>query len=64
MAKNEDESSIIFEPYNLDNSVALFHDSPKAVHGVRLITKDVERRALHITFEGYSSDSGWTGENS
>ena len=64
MAKNEDESSIIFEPCNLDNSVALFQDSPKAVHGVRLITKDVERRALHITFEGYSSDSGWTGENS
>ncbi len=64
MANDEDESSIIFEPYNLDNSVALFQDSPKAVHGVRLITKDVERCALQIVLEGYSSDSGWTGNNS
>jgi hypothetical protein len=62
MATEEDESSIIFEPYNLDNSVALFQDSPKAAHGVRLITKDVERHALQITLEGYSVDSGWTGE--
>lgn len=62
MASSEDESSIIFEPYNLDNSVAIFQDSPKAVHGVRLITNDVERRALQIVMEGYSSDSGWTGD--
>ena len=62
MASDVDESSIIFEPYNLDNSVAVFHDGPKAAHGIRLITKDVERRALQITFEGYSTDKGWTGE--
>ena len=62
MASDVDESSIIFEPYNLDNSVAVFQDGPKAAHGIRLITKDVERRALQITFEGYSTDKGWTGE--
>ena len=62
MASDVDESSIIFEPYNLDNSVAVFQDGPKAAHGIRLITKDVERRALQITLEGYSTDKGWTGE--
>ena len=62
MASDVDESSIIFEPYNLDNSVAVFQDGPKAAHGIRLITKDVERRALQITFEGHSTDKGWTGE--
>ena len=62
MASDVDESSIIFEPYNLDNSVAVFQDGPKAAHGIRLITKDVERRALQITFEGHSTDKGWTAE--
>ena len=62
MASDTNESSIIFEPYNLDNSVIIFQDGPKAVHGIRLITKDVERRALQITLEGYSTDKGWTGE--
>ena len=41
MASEPDESSIIFEPYNLDNSIALFHDGPKAAHGVRYISKDI-----------------------
>jgi len=62
MASGEDESKIIFEPYNLDNSMAIFHDGPRAAHGVRLITKDVERRALQITLEEYSPKSGWTGK--
>lgn len=61
MASDLDESSIIFEPYNLDNSIALFHDGPKAAHGVRYITKDVTRRAFQITLEGYSSSDGWSG---
>ena len=63
MASDVDESSIIFEPYNLDNSAAVFLDGPKSTHGVRLITKDIERRALQMTFEGYSTDKGWTGTN-
>ena len=62
MASDTNESSIIFEPYNLDNSVIIFQDGPQAAHGIRLITKDVERRALQITLEGYSTDKGWTGE--
>ena len=62
MATEEDESSIIFEPYNLDNSVEIFHDGPNAGHGARYITKDVERRALQITLEQYDEKSGWTGK--
>lgn len=62
MAAEEDESSIIFESYNLDNSIAMFHDGPKAIHGVRYITKDTERRALQMTLEAYSPDTGWSGK--
>ena len=64
MATEEDESSIIFEPCNLDNSVAIFQDGPNAAHGVRYITKDVERHALSITLERYDEKSGWTGRTS
>ena len=53
-------SEIIFEPYNLDNSMAIFHDGPNSGHGVRYITKDVERRAVQIYFENYSSELGWS----
>jgi hypothetical protein len=63
MASETDESKIIFEPHNLDNSLALFHDGPKAAHGVRYISKDVERQALQITLEKYSDETGWSGEN-
>ena len=59
----EDESKIIFEPYNLDNSAIIFHDGPHAGHGVRYITKDVERRAIQIYFEKYSSETGWSAYN-
>ncbi len=62
MASKEDESAIIFEPYNLDNSIALFHDSPKAAHGVRYITQDIVRQGFQITLEGYSPDSGWSAK--
>jgi hypothetical protein len=62
MSTELDESTIIFEPYNLDNSLALFQDGPNAAHGVRYIVKDVERRALQITLEGYSKETGWTGD--
>ena len=62
MATEKDESSIIFEPYNLDNSMALFHDGPNAAHGVRIINKDVIRQGFQITLEGFTSTSGWSGE--
>lgn len=63
MAEKEDESTIIFEPYNLDNSMAIFHDSPYSAHGTRYIVKDVERKALQITLEEYSPKLGWSGGN-
>ena len=56
----EDESKMIFEPYNLDNSAIIFQDGPHAGHGVRYITKDVERRAIQIYFEKYSQETGWS----
>jgi hypothetical protein len=63
IASDLDESDIIFEPYNLDNSMVIFQDSPKAIHGIRYITKDVERRAIQITLEEYNDETGWTGGN-
>jgi hypothetical protein len=63
MAKDIDESSILFEPDNLDNTMALFHDSEYSIHGVRYMTKDVERRANCITLEEYSNEKGWSGGN-
>ena len=63
MAKDYDEKSIIFEPYNLDNSIALFHDGPNAIHGVRYINKDVTRNAIQIVLEEYSKKTGWSGGN-
>ena len=58
----EDESKMIFEPYNLDNSVLIFHDGPNAGHGARHITKDVERRAVQIYLEKYSSEKGCSAD--
>ncbi len=63
MASEADESKIIFEPYDLDNSLALFQDSPHSAHGTRMITNNLERRALQITLEGWSKENGWTGGN-
>ena len=61
IANDIDESTIIFEPYNLDNSLALFHDGPKAAHGTRLISENVERKALQITLEEWTPENGWSG---
>tara|TARA_B110000438_G_C15707361_1_gene603771 strand:- start:111 stop:821 length:711 start_codon:yes stop_codon:yes gene_type:complete len=61
MATEENEDSIVFEPYNLDNSVALFQDSPKSSHGVRYISENVTRQGIQIMFEGYSETTGWSG---
>ena len=56
---DDTESNMIFEPSNLDNTAIIFQDGPHAGHGVRQITKDVERRALLITLDQYSSETGW-----
>ena len=55
VATEEDESKIVFEPYNLDNSAMIFHDGPAAAHGVRKITDDVERRGIQIYLEEFSA---------
>jgi|TARA_B110000495_G_C23013795_1_gene600018 hypothetical protein len=61
MSKSEDEEDIIFEPCNLDNTMAIFHDGPNSWHGSRYIEKNVVRQAVAITLEGYSQETGWTG---
>ena len=44
-----------------DNSLALFHDGPNSGHGTRMITNNLERKALQITLEGYDEKNGWSG---
>ena len=61
MSENDEESSIIFEPHNLDNTMAIFHDGPNSWHGARYIEKDVVRQAVSIVLEEYSPKTGWTG---
>ena len=63
LTTDETESNMIFEPYNLDNTAIIFQDGPHAGHGVRQITKDVERRAVQIYLEKYSSETGWSAYN-
>jgi hypothetical protein len=49
IASEEDESSIVFEPCNLDNTMLCFQETPSSWHGSRIITKDVVRRAFTLT---------------
>ena len=51
VASEEDESSIIFEPHTLDNSMVVLLDGPHSYHGTRYISKDVERRAIQLYLE-------------
>ena len=55
------ESKIVFEPHDLDNTSLFVLDGPDAAHGVRKITKDVERRAIQLTYEPFSTTDGWHG---
>ena len=50
LASGEDESTIFLEPYNLDNSMVCFEQTPASYHGVRNITKKVVRQALAVAF--------------
>jgi hypothetical protein len=63
MATEEDESKIIFEPYDLDNTLALFHDGPYSAHGTRMVTNNIQRNALQITLEAFDETTGWSGGN-
>ena len=63
LSDGRDESKILFEPYNLDNTSLFVLDGPNAAHGVRRITKDVERRAIQLTYEPFSTTDGWYGQS-
>ena len=63
MATEEDEFKIIFEPYDLDNTLALFHDGPYSAHGTRMVTNNIQRNALQITLEAFDETTGWSGGN-
>ena len=62
LSDGRDESKILFEPYDLDNTSLFVLDGPNAAHGVRRITKDVERRAIQLTYEPFSTTDGWYGK--
>ena len=62
LSDGRDESKILFEPYDLDNTSLFVLDVPNAAHGVRRITKDVERRAIQLTYEPFSTTDGWYGQ--
>ena len=49
LASDEDESSILFEPYNLDNTCVIFAETPKSFHGSRYMTQDAKRQSIQFT---------------
>jgi len=61
LSNGNDESKIIFEPNDLDNTALFVLDGPDAAHGMRKITKDVERKGIQLTYEPYSETDGWYG---
>ena len=56
------KSKIIFEPHNLDNTSLIVLDGPYAAHGMRKITKDVERRGIQVTYQPFNTKDGWHGD--
>ena len=49
LASDEDESSIFFEPYNLDNTCVIFAETPGSFHGSRYMTQDAKRQSIQFT---------------
>ena len=45
-ANGDGRDSIFFEPYDLDNTMICFEETPHSWHGTRYITKDVVRQAV------------------
>lgn len=62
LSDGEDESKILFEMCNLDNTALIIRDGPNASHGTRQIIKNVERKAIQLIYEHYSPDNGWSGQ--
>ena len=61
--KKSGNSKIIFEPHNLDNTSLIVLDGPYAAHGMRKITKDVERRGIQVTYQPFNTKDGWYSDN-
>jgi hypothetical protein len=49
ISSEEDESTIIFEPHNLDNSCVIFAETPNSWHGSRYMIKDAVRNSIQFT---------------
>ena len=49
ISSEEDESTIVFEPYNLDNTWLCFAETPKSYHGSRYQTHDMPRPSIQFT---------------
>ena len=49
ISSEEDESTIVFEPYNLDNTWLCFAETPKSYHGSRYQTHDIPRPSIQFT---------------
>ena len=59
LSEGRDESKILFEVDDLDNTALFVLDGPDAAHGVRQIQKNVEKRAIQLTYEPFSMEDGW-----
>lgn len=60
VASERDESSILFEPYNLDNSMIILQEGPNSYHGCRQISVDRERRATQFYLDRFENNK-WSG---
>ena len=49
ISSEEDESTIVFEPYNLDNTWLCFAETPESYHGSRYQTHDITRPSIQFT---------------
>lgn len=61
-ASGEEDSDILLEPYNLNNTMTLFRDADNAYHGVRYIEKDIERKSVCIIMERFTEGKGWDSD--
>jgi len=59
LSDGNDESKILFEPNDLDNTALFVLDGPHAAHGMRKITKDVGRKGIQLTYESFDKEEGW-----
>lgn len=48
---DEDETDIVFEPTNLDNSMIAFKETPISFHGSKCVTSDIVRHSIQFTMK-------------